>query len=199
MGAKRPLNGTSKVNTRTDRHTHRRTFRLIESIGPEGRCFANTGLRDNSNYILPLNSLDYLENLQLFSFFFYLLSNHIKGNATDTTKHKIEEKQERKKKILATSATWYLKCNMLQMTYGRRLAFCRTKIMSLAQTDLGVREFWRYMAKFVTHFKIGDTKTRPLETFIFSIPKSVKLWSCNFTNMFMLHSEILSPPNFNAI
>ena len=35
LGAKRPLNGTSKVNTRTDgrtdRHTHRRTFRLIEN------------------------------------------------------------------------------------------------------------------------------------------------------------------------
>ena len=45
VGAKRPLNGTSKVNTHTDRqtdgHTHRRTFRLIESIGPEGRCFEN--------------------------------------------------------------------------------------------------------------------------------------------------------------
>ena len=40
-GAKRPLNGTSKVNRRTDRHTDGRTFRLIESIGPEGRCFEN--------------------------------------------------------------------------------------------------------------------------------------------------------------
>ena len=39
MGAKRPLNGTSKVNTQTDRQTHGRTFRLIESIGPKGRCF----------------------------------------------------------------------------------------------------------------------------------------------------------------
>ena len=41
--AKRPLNGTSKVNRQTDRQTdtrtHRRAFRLIESIGPEGRCF----------------------------------------------------------------------------------------------------------------------------------------------------------------
>ena len=35
VGAKRRLTGTSKVN----RHTHRRTFQLIESIGPEGRCF----------------------------------------------------------------------------------------------------------------------------------------------------------------
>ena len=49
MGAKRPLNGTSKVNTQTDRQTNRKTdrqtniwtFRLIESIGPEGRCFEN--------------------------------------------------------------------------------------------------------------------------------------------------------------
>ena len=47
MGAKRPLNGTSKVNrrthgqtdTRTHGHTDSRTFWLIESIGPEGRCF----------------------------------------------------------------------------------------------------------------------------------------------------------------
>ena len=41
MGAKRRLNGTSKVNTRTSRHTDRRTFWLIENIGPEGRCFEN--------------------------------------------------------------------------------------------------------------------------------------------------------------
>ena len=45
VGAKRPLNGTSKVNRqthrRTEKHTDRRTFRLIESIGPEGRCFEN--------------------------------------------------------------------------------------------------------------------------------------------------------------
>ena len=45
MEAKRPLNGTSKVNRQTDRQTdgqtHRRTNRLIESIGPEGRCFEN--------------------------------------------------------------------------------------------------------------------------------------------------------------
>ena len=37
MGAKIPLNGTSKVN----RHTDVRTNRLIESIGPKGRCFEN--------------------------------------------------------------------------------------------------------------------------------------------------------------
>ena len=71
VGAKRPLNGTSKVNGQTDRQTeghtqtdistvkrylksertdretdrrtHRRTFRLVESIGPEGRCFENEG------------------------------------------------------------------------------------------------------------------------------------------------------------
>ena len=41
VGAKRPLNGTSKVNRQTQRRTDRRTFRLIESIGPEGRCFEN--------------------------------------------------------------------------------------------------------------------------------------------------------------
>ena len=41
--AKRPLNGTSKVKThrQTDRQTDRRTNRLVESIGPEGRCFEN--------------------------------------------------------------------------------------------------------------------------------------------------------------
>ena len=39
VGAKRPLNGTSKVNRQTDGQTDRRTFRLIESIGPGGRCF----------------------------------------------------------------------------------------------------------------------------------------------------------------
>ena len=36
VGAKRPLNGTSKVNRQTDTQTDRQTFRLIESIGPEG-------------------------------------------------------------------------------------------------------------------------------------------------------------------
>ena len=45
--AKRPLTGTSKVNThtnrRTDGQTGRRTNRLIESIGPEGRCFEKIG------------------------------------------------------------------------------------------------------------------------------------------------------------
>ena len=45
VGAKRPLNGTSKVNRQTegqtDGQTDGRTFRLIESIGPEGRCFEN--------------------------------------------------------------------------------------------------------------------------------------------------------------
>ena len=39
MGARRRLNGTSRVNTRTKRQTHGWTFRLKESIGPEDRCF----------------------------------------------------------------------------------------------------------------------------------------------------------------
>ena len=49
MGARKRLNGTSKVNRQTDRQTDRQTnthtniwtFRLIESIGPEGQCFEN--------------------------------------------------------------------------------------------------------------------------------------------------------------
>ena len=41
VGAKRRLNGTSKMNTWTDKQTDKRTFRLIESIGPEGQCFEN--------------------------------------------------------------------------------------------------------------------------------------------------------------
>ena len=40
MGAKRRLNGTSK-SEHTDTDTNIWTFRLIESIGPEGRCFEN--------------------------------------------------------------------------------------------------------------------------------------------------------------
>ena len=44
VGAQRRLNGTSKVNTRTDGHTDRRTFQLIESIGPEGQCFEKLGM-----------------------------------------------------------------------------------------------------------------------------------------------------------
>ena len=41
MGAKIPLNGTSKVNIHTERQIHIWTFRLIESIDLEGRCFEN--------------------------------------------------------------------------------------------------------------------------------------------------------------
>ena len=44
MGAKRPFKRylkSEQTNTQTDKHTHRRTFRLIESIGPQGRCFEN--------------------------------------------------------------------------------------------------------------------------------------------------------------
>ena len=41
-GAKRPLNCTSKVNRQTDKQTNIWTFRLIESIGPEGLCFEKT-------------------------------------------------------------------------------------------------------------------------------------------------------------
>ena len=44
LGAKIPLNGTSKseqTDKDTDRQTHIWTFRLIESIGPEGQCFEN--------------------------------------------------------------------------------------------------------------------------------------------------------------
>ena len=40
-GGKKTLNGTSKVNKHTDRQTHIWTNQLIESIGPEGRCFEN--------------------------------------------------------------------------------------------------------------------------------------------------------------
>ena len=41
-GAKRRLNGTSKgTDRRTNTQTDRRTFRLIENIGPEGRRFEN--------------------------------------------------------------------------------------------------------------------------------------------------------------
>ena len=41
VGAKILLNGTSKVKRRTDKQTDTDgpTFRPIESIGPEGRCF----------------------------------------------------------------------------------------------------------------------------------------------------------------
>ena len=40
VGAKRRLNGTSK-SEHTDRQTHIWKNRLIESTGPEGRCFEN--------------------------------------------------------------------------------------------------------------------------------------------------------------
>ena len=45
VGAKRRLNGISKVKRRTDRLTDRRTSQLIESISPEGRCFEKVGTK----------------------------------------------------------------------------------------------------------------------------------------------------------
>ena len=54
-----PDSGTSKVNTRTEGltygHTDGRTFRLIESIGSEGRCFENIIMTE-----LPLKLYQYL-------------------------------------------------------------------------------------------------------------------------------------------
>ena len=46
-----------RTNTQTDKHTdgqtHRRTFRLIESIGPEGRCFENHWIFDHGQTFPP--------------------------------------------------------------------------------------------------------------------------------------------------
>ena len=67
-GGKKSLSGTSKVNTQTDKHidgqTDRRTFRLIESIGPEGRCFkiASEGPQKNI-------AKKYKKNMKLSGFF----------------------------------------------------------------------------------------------------------------------------------
>ena len=53
VGAKRAFNGTSKVNRQTDRQTQIWTFRLIESISPEGRCFE----KENSNlYLIDIST-----------------------------------------------------------------------------------------------------------------------------------------------
>ena len=41
VGAKKRLNGTTKVNGQTDKQTDRRTFRPIESIALEGQCLEN--------------------------------------------------------------------------------------------------------------------------------------------------------------
>ena len=35
----KPYLNCEHTDTHTDRRTHRRTFRLLESIGPKGRCF----------------------------------------------------------------------------------------------------------------------------------------------------------------
>ena len=43
------------TDTQTDRQTHRRTNRLIESIGPEGRCFENP-LYVNCGLVVGLGS-----------------------------------------------------------------------------------------------------------------------------------------------
>ena len=58
VGAKRRLNGFSKVNTRTnrrtDRQTDRRTFQLIGSTDPEGRCFEKC----SQSYFREINQSD---------------------------------------------------------------------------------------------------------------------------------------------
>ena len=55
VGAKRPLNGTSKVNRQTNRQTHRRTFWLIKSIGPEGQCFEKNVTKLKTQNVTKLN------------------------------------------------------------------------------------------------------------------------------------------------
>ena len=63
VGAKRPLNGTSKVNIQTHTQTHRRTFWLIKSIGPEGRCFKINGSLQDMFSTNPTSLLTYFSLL----------------------------------------------------------------------------------------------------------------------------------------
>ena len=49
------------TDRQTDRQTNIWTFRLIESIGPEGRCFENGFKVDGRN--LRLGAVKYLQNI----------------------------------------------------------------------------------------------------------------------------------------
>ena len=44
-----------RTDRRTDGQTDRRTFRLIESIGPEGRCFENMTAHYNSQFCVTFH------------------------------------------------------------------------------------------------------------------------------------------------
>ena len=81
VGRKRRLNCSSKVNTWTNRWTNRRTFWLIESIGPEGRCFKNLLWKNvtlaKQNWITNLKFWQNHKFWQNWAFFFYLLQKTI--------------------------------------------------------------------------------------------------------------------------
>ena len=77
VGAKRPLNGTSKVNRHTNIQTDRRTFRLIESIGPEGRCFENclkVWVREVNFSSSTLSIINYIKCIPYLPFNFFQLA-----------------------------------------------------------------------------------------------------------------------------
>ena len=80
VGAKRPLNGTSR-SEHTDRHTDRRTFWLIESIGPEGRCFEN-----HYSKIIRARKLKFKENVHL-PLCVTLLKSHVTFHVSHVTYH----------------------------------------------------------------------------------------------------------------
>ena len=72
VGAKRRLNGTSKKNTHMDGQTDRRTFRLIESIGPDGRCFENCPFQAKA-YFIANKQVSYLKNKTIFLIYINML------------------------------------------------------------------------------------------------------------------------------
>ena len=78
MGAKRRLNGTSKVNTQMDRQKDRRTFQLIETYRKVPQKFrkklANVKVPKSSKIPWGGPTGPYLENAQIKAAFFFVWS-----------------------------------------------------------------------------------------------------------------------------
>ena len=112
VGAKRPLHGTSKVNKQTYKQTHRQkniwTFRLIESIGPEGRCFEKNYRCDRKIEELEKEVIDLKDSVKMLANDLQDIKhlskqldekNHLKQYNITKVNFKLEEKKRQLKYV----------------------------------------------------------------------------------------------------
>ena len=100
VGAKRRLNGTSKVKTQkdgqTDTLTRRGTFQLIESIGPEGQYFENQLFLQSLCFLI----MYHVYIFQIYLSLFYIILYYQKLSKKDYKKGKLNICHESHKKKL---------------------------------------------------------------------------------------------------